>query len=149
MSKIFFILLAVAAGVAVPFQAGINATLEEHVGHPARAAWISFTVGCAAIWIYALVTGQIYLPDRELFRQAPWWAWIGGLLGSFLVVSSLILAQRLSAALLFALMVAGQIGCGLILDHFGMLTYDEQSLSAGRLMGAALVVGGVILIQRS
>src|SRR5690348_1577080 len=42
---LLYLLLAVVAGGALPFQAGINARLAAFVGGPIRASMISFAVG--------------------------------------------------------------------------------------------------------
>ena len=41
------------------------------------------------------------------------------LLGAFLVASTVVLAPRLGAASMIALIVAGQMAASLVLDHFG------------------------------
>ena len=50
-----FLLLAFAAGGALPVQAGVNARLAEWVGGPIRASMISFAVGTAVLFVLALV----------------------------------------------------------------------------------------------
>ena len=50
-----FVILALAAGAALPVQAGINARLATFVGGPLRASMISFAVGTLALALLALV----------------------------------------------------------------------------------------------
>jgi transporter family-2 protein len=50
-----FLLLAVVAGGALPFQAGINAQLATFVGGPIRASAISFAVGTVVLVVVALI----------------------------------------------------------------------------------------------
>ena len=52
---IFFLVLALAAGVLLPVQAGLNAQLRSALGSPIAAAFISFLVGTAALAAVALV----------------------------------------------------------------------------------------------
>jgi len=47
-----------------------------------------------------------------------------------------------------ALMIAGQMVAGLILDHFGLVGYDLKPITLLRLVGTILVIGGVVLIKR-
>ena len=42
---ILFLLLALAAGVLLPVQAGLNAQLRSTLGSPVAAALVSFLVG--------------------------------------------------------------------------------------------------------
>ncbi len=46
---IIFLLLAIAAGVLLPVQAGVNAQLRTALGSPVAAALISFLVGTAGL----------------------------------------------------------------------------------------------------
>jgi bacterial/archaeal transporter family-2 protein len=59
-----------------------------------------------------------------------------------------VLAPRLGAATFVAALVAGQMIMSLVIDQFGWVGFAEHAISPLRLLGAALVVGGVILVQR-
>jgi transporter family-2 protein len=47
-----------------------------------------------------------------------------------------------------AAVVAGQMLTSVLLDQYGWVGYAPHPLTAARLLGMALVIGGVILIQR-
>jgi Putative inner membrane exporter, YdcZ len=53
----------------------------------------------------------------------------------------------LSAATFFALFVAGQMLGSIAFDHFGLSGVPVHPVRAIRIAGAALLVGGVILIR--
>jgi transporter family-2 protein len=44
--------------------------------------------------------------------------------------------------------MAGQLIGSLLMDHYGIVGYSVRSISIERLLGAALLVAGVMLIQR-
>ena len=44
-------------------------------------------------------------------------------------------------------MVAGQLICSLVLDHFGLMNLPQQGLTTGRIIGAAMVFAGVLLVK--
>ena len=140
-----FLLLAVAAGGALPFQAGINARLASFVGGPIRASAISFAVGTIVLVLVALVATRGVVSTGRL-GSVPWWAWLGGAVGAGYVASAVAAAPRLGALNLFAAVIFGQLLCSVVLDHFGVL-YREQSLSAGRISGVILLGAGVILVR--
>uniref|UniRef100_UPI0019D0043D DMT family transporter n=1 Tax=Pseudomonas viridiflava TaxID=33069 RepID=UPI0019D0043D len=48
-----------------------------------------------------------------------------------------------------ALAMAGQILASLLLDHFGLFGLIERQLTTPRVLGALLLIGGVVLIQFS
>lgn len=142
------LLLAAAlfVGILIPVQAGVNAQLKLSVGHPVIAALISFFVGTAALAVVAL--GFRIPLGLHGWSRAPWWHWVGGIIGAAFVGASVVLAQRLGAATFVAVVVAGQMITGLLLDHFGLIGFEQHSISVARVLGGLLVIGGVFLIQR-
>jgi transporter family-2 protein len=140
--------LVIAAGMLMPAQAGINAEFRRFAGHPLWAGLLNFAVGLTVIALAALLW-RLPLPPPGLVAQAPWWAWIGGLCGATLVLSSLIAAPQLGAALLITCLVAGQLLASLVIDHYGWVGYPQRALTLERIVGAALLVVAVWLIQRS
>lgn len=143
---IWFLLLAILTGVALPVQAGVNSQLRGVLGHPVLAATISFFVGTVSLAAYT-VAARLSVPAGALGRTL-WWHWTGGLIGAFFVACAVILAPRLGAATLVAAVVAGQMLASLILDHFGMIGYPRHPMDLWRVTGAVLVMAGVFLIQR-
>jgi bacterial/archaeal transporter family-2 protein len=141
-----YLLFAFVAGVALPFQAGINAQLAEWVDSPVRAAFVSFAGGALALLIVSILIFKP-LPSAARLGDAPWWVWLGGLLGAFYVVGSVVTAPRLGAATLIALVVAGQSLASLVIDHYGWVGFDEHHLSPGRIAGMALLASGVVLVR--
>ncbi len=141
-----YVLFAVVAGAMIPFQAGINAQLSHWVQSPVRAAFVSFVVGTIALLaISALIFKP--LPSMTRMGDAPWWVWIGGLLGAFYVAGSIVAAPRLGAALLIAAVVAGQTAASVLVDEFGWVGFKEHHVSAGRAVGLVLVAAGVAFVR--
>ena len=141
-----FILLAIAAGFCLPTQAGINTQLNLWSRSAILTATISFAVGTIALAAYCLVL-RVPWPAGDSLSRYPWWIWTGGFLGAFLVASTVVLAPRLGAASMIALIVAGQMLASLVLDHYGWLGYQVHPVSALRMLGVALLIAGVVLIR--
>jgi bacterial/archaeal transporter family-2 protein len=144
---IFFLLLALAAGVLLPVQAGLNAQLRSALGSPIAAAFISFLVGTLALATAALLF-RISFPVNRAWAATHPVQWSGGIIGALYVFAAVVLAPKLGAGTLVAAVVAGQMITSLLLDHYGLIGFPIHSLSPLRLMGAALVIAGVVLIQR-
>jgi bacterial/archaeal transporter family-2 protein len=143
-----YLLFALAAGAMLPIQFGINAQLAAWVGSSVRAALISFVVGALALFVVALAVARDW-PAAERVSAAPWWVWIGGALGAFYVLGSIVAAPRLGAVTLFAMILAGQALASLAVDHFGWVGFEEHPVNALRLAGVALLAGGVALVRFS
>jgi len=136
--------LAFAAGVVLVVQVGVNATLRTGLGDPVAAALASFLVGSAALALLLLANGA--WPARSQLLAAPAWAWAGGVLGAFYVVSTIVLGPRLGAAALLSLVILGQLLTSLVVDHYGWLGFPEHPMTLTRLLGALLLFGGVLLV---
>jgi bacterial/archaeal transporter family-2 protein len=141
-----YLLFAFAGGVVLPFQAGINAQLGGWLGSPVRAAFVSFLVGTIVLLVAAAFVFKP-LPTASKLSAAPWWVWIGGVLGAFYVAASIVTAPKLGAAQLVALVVAGQALAGLVVDEFGWVGFEPKHISAARVAGMVLVGAGVALVR--
>lgn len=142
------ILIGLVIGVFLPLQAGVNVRLGQVAGHPAIAALISFSIGTIVLGFVSLGLRPPWPDLLSRLGEAPWWAWMGGVLGANYVLAAIILAPRLGAATLIALTVTGQMVSSIVIDHYGILGYPVHPISIGRIAGAALLVVGMLLIQR-
>ena len=147
MSLLLFV-FAMVAGTLLPTQAGINAQLAKNLGHPLLAASVSFALGTFALLLFTWAF-QIPLPEIGRATQAPWYFWLGGLLGVIYLTATIILAPLLGAATMIGLIVAGQMLASIALDHFGLFGYPVHPLGFWRAVGAIFLIVGVATIQRS
>jgi bacterial/archaeal transporter family-2 protein len=145
--RTFFMLLAVLAGAALPIQASINAEFAARGATPLWAAGISAALTALTLAAVASLFLRIPAPSPALFTKIPPWLWCGGFLGVIVLGVMSSVPQRIGAATMIVCFIAGQVICSMVLDHFGALGLPQQSISAGRLMGAAMIVGGVTLVR--
>lgn len=141
------VLLVLAAGGMISLQAPTNAMLARAGGSPVLAALISFAVGTLALLFVWLGSGN--RPAPASFAGLPWYAWIGGMYGAVYVAVAAYAAPKIGLASLITIGIAGQIATALLLDHLGALGLPREPISVGRILGAVLVVAGVILVRRS
>jgi transporter family-2 protein len=145
MQALLPILFAIVAGLGVAVQSPSNAMLARSSGSVWFAATVSFLGGTSlllAIWL---------LYDRTpiaAIRQAPPWAWIGGLYGVVFVAAVAWATPRIGLAVTLTVTIAAQLTMAVVVDHFGWLGVREQPVSLTRLAGLALVVAGVALVRR-
>jgi transporter family-2 protein len=146
MHSLFSLVLAFVAGACAPTQAGINSQLRQWTGDAAFTAFVSFFVGTACLLVWVLVR-RVEWPDPASVGAVPWWQWTGGLLGAYLVSMTIILAPKLGATTLMAVLVTGQLVTGLILDHYGLIGYPVREINVLRLAGVILLFAGVMLVR--
>ncbi len=142
-----YLLVCLVAGALMPLQAGVNAQLARWVGHPVTASLVSFAVGTLALFAYAAGT-RPQLPTLSALASAPWWVWVGGLFGAVFVTAAAAFAPRLGAATFISITIAGQVLVSILLDHFGVVGFAARPVTALRLLGALLLVAGVLLIRK-
>lgn len=141
-----WMLIVFFAGALIPVQTGINATLGRAAGGPLWGAMANFAVGGTALALL-LVVLRAPLPSFAALASAPGWAWLGGLLGATWIAATTAAAPKLGAAALIALIIAGQTCASLVMDANGLLGFPVQELTAMRVLGAFLLVAGVVLIR--
>jgi transporter family-2 protein len=139
-------LMAALVGAGLTVQVGMNATVRSFIGSPVLAAIVNFVVGLAALVLVAVASGARWTPGAT--TAVPAWAWFGGLLGAAYVAATTVLGPRLGAAALLALTLAGQMAAALVVDHYGALGFPQSPVTPARLLGAALLLAGVLLIMR-
>ena len=140
-------LSALLAGMVLPLQAVINGRLSKEIGSPVLASFVSFFVGTVCLGLYCLAT-RVALPSAQSPGRLPPWLWMGGMIGALYMVGVVSLVPRLGVSVTMGLVIAGQIVLAACLDHFGLLGLHTHPLNAGRLLGIALLIAGVILVKR-
>ncbi len=140
-------LLALAAGMCIPVQAGLNAQLGAKLGSSQAAAFVSFVVGSSCLAAYLAMVG-ISLPLSRAWANTPAYVWLGGVLGAFFVSSTIFLAPRLGALTMLGLVILGQMVVSIAVDHYGLLGYPVREASPARMLGVVLLVAGVVLTHR-
>ena len=146
MQAWFLYLLALGAGISVSVQQVLNGNLRSALSSPAWAGFVSYLGGLLTMAV-VLAALREPVPSLKLVTATPWWAWSGGILGGVFILLMILLLPSLGAATLLALVVAGQMLAGITMDHFGVFGLTPHPVSVSRLIGIALVIGGVLLIK--
>lgn len=140
---------AMAVGAVIPAQTAVNSRLRAHIGAPIPAAFISFLIAflCAAALalIFAATTG----PGINLSQAfgEPWWVWIGGLMGVIFITGNVILFPKIGSVETVVLPILGQVIMALVIDNFGLFGAVRSDVSALRVLGALVVVSGIVLVH--
>ncbi len=146
MKEILFPILAAGAGACIAVQATANSNTGLKLASPAWATFFSIC-GTMLTAIVAMLILRPAWPTSEMFQSTRWWNWIGGPLGVLFVLAGATLVKDLGAATYLALVVGGQLLGSLLLDHFAVMGLPESPLSWGKVIGALMVVSGVVCIK--
>ena len=139
--------LTVAAGVSVLVQQALNANLRAELNSAAWSGFVSYFLGVLCMIALAIALRDP-LPSAATMARVPLWAWSGGIFGAIFIALSIVTIPKLGGAAYIALLVAGQMIAALAVDHFGWLGIPERHIDVPRMLGVALLVGGVVLIRR-
>jgi transporter family-2 protein len=141
---VWIALLAImAGGAAIAVQAPINARLAAHVGDSFATAAISFGVGFVILAAIAIARGAV--PPFAALSGVPWWAWIGGAMGTIYVASALWAVHVLGVVTMVAALILGQLLAALALDATGAFGLAVRDITLTRIGAVGLVAAGLVL----
>ena len=142
------LLVALAVGGLIPIQTAANSRLRMSVGNkPVMPALISFS----SALFFAVVATTVLRgnPMPQFSADVPWWGWLGGVMGVCFVLGNILLFPRLGALETVVLPILGQVVMGLLVDRFGLLGAPAMPVSWMRVLGAAVVFAGIVVVLRS
>ena len=147
---IIAVVASVISGVLVALQSRINGEFGLALGNGFLAALLSFSIGLAILGIVLAVRakgreGLVTVIRAIRAGEVPWWAVVGGAGGAFLVLTQGLSAGVLGVALFTIAVVTGQTLGALVIDTRGWFGAPRVKLNAWRIVGALLVLTGVVV----
>ena len=143
MSPWLVVVMMVAGGAMMSFQAPINAALRNHVGI-FESSLISFSVGTLALIAVVLLAGKGNLGN---VRQVSWWHLLGGLIGAVFVTATLIAAPKIGVTGMIVATLAGNMVAALLIDRYGWVGITPKPVDLPRIAGVVLMAISVFLIN--
>jgi transporter family-2 protein len=143
----FATFLAVIAGLAGSVQVAVMTRLGDRVGVFAALAWA--TILTALLAVGALVAAKQSVGGIAHAARQPVWLWTGALLSLLIVFTITYSGSRLGIVATVAILIAGQLAMGALIDRFGLFGVDRVPLAWPRLLGIALLaVGAALTLKR-
>lgn len=169
VSDAIWIVIVVALGVTQALQIALLGAMNRARG-PAEAAYISILgtlaglslalairgiVGSRPILPHPLdhpaVTGGVALLTGTLLtlalRGLPWGYAVTGLTAVPYLLAASFLAPKIGVGLFLGALIAGQLGGGVLLDHFAVLGTTTRPIDAVRVLGVVALLAGVVLVR--
>ena len=140
-------LFIIVGGVLQAMGSAMNAQLYKSLINPWLASLVSFSL-IVAFFLAAFAVLHKPLPSMEQVIQMPWWAPLAGVIGAVAVYAGLVLVGKVGAGPYTGLNVTAALLASIAIDHFGLLNVEVHRAHPMRLLGAALMVGGVSLIAK-
>lgn len=137
--------IILVCGALQAFGPPMNGALRNALSNPWLASIVSFLPIVAFLGVVLFCLPRP-LPTAEGVSNMPWWAPLGGLVGAFAVVAGLLFVNKVGAGAFGGLTITANILMSLVIDHFGLFGIEQHSLGLWRILGGAMMVGGVALI---
>ena len=136
-------LYAVIAGAAMSIQGVMNTRMGDKAGVLETNAYVQLT-GFVLALIIALFFGK---GDIRQMPQAPWYAWLGGVLAPVITVTVMLSIGSLSPTVAISTILLSQLTVAAVIDATGFLGAERMPFTWQKLLGVALMVGGVLLMK--
>ena len=134
--------LAVLVGALLPVQFALNSALTGFTHSPTATASVSYGVGLLALLLGLALVHRGRIPLHRL-QGAPYWSFLGGVVGSAYVIGSVVLTRLLGTGLAVSLVIAAQVVAGLALDHFGAFGTLRRPMNRTRTLALVLVLAAL------
>jgi transporter family-2 protein len=127
-------------------QQVLVANLRSAIGSASWAVLISYIGGTFTMIAIVAIVREPWVAGAGVAKSSLA-SWGAGAFGVLYVMLAIALIPKLGAATVVALLVAGQLIASLAFDHFGLLGVPRQPADLQRVLGALMLLGGVVLIR--
>ena len=139
-----YLIIALAAGVALATQSAINTQLAKAMsGEAVIATFISFAVGTLVLFFIAWVKTDLW-GNLSTVPSQPWWKLIGGILGAVVVFTTVLLAPKLGITAMLFFIIVGQFITAATIDHFGLIGMPIREVNITKFIGLIIVAFGLV-----
>lgn len=132
-------------GVLLPLVARMNETLARTIGSLPGAVGVHAFGALFGIVCVLPFCGPGWAPA---LATVPWWGFLGGVLGTGMVVLANTSIGALGTAGFIAVSVAAQLVTSAAFDHFGIAGSALHPLTAMRAVGIGLLAIGAVMVVK-
>ncbi|BAF58274.1 MAG: DMT family transporter [Pelotomaculum sp.] len=144
--KLLPLAIAALSGIAMAVQGSLNSALGKVVG-----LWeTTFIVHVTGLVLVSLLLLVCRDGDGSLANvfQAPWYTFLGGVLGVMIVYAVIRSMPRVGVAPATTAIILGQVFTAGLVDHFGLFGMNKIPFSLYNVLGTLLMAGGAWLILK-
>ncbi len=137
------LILAGLSGLLMALQGSLNSALGKTIGL-LEATFVVHVLGSLTgllLLLFGLGQGE-----WQKFRSAPWYTYLGGLLGVAIVYLVVVSISQVGVAWATTAIIVGQVTTAAVVDFFGWFGLEPVPLSLGKGLGLLLMAGGAWLL---
>ena len=144
------VLVVAIAGTLAGMQIPINSLLSSRIGS-LEGAFVVHAVGTvfagAGLLLFSLGATSSS-GGLAAWRNAPWYAFLGGIFGVLLVTALNFATPKLGVSATIVIFLVAQLIIGAIIGHFGWLESPVKPIDLAKLIGFALLIAGAWLVVK-
>ncbi len=138
------LILALVSGVLMAVQGSVNTALSKAVG-----LWeATFVVHATGTLVLLIVLFLLRIGRGDLggLSQAPWYSYLGGIIGVFIIYLVAASIPSVGVANATTAIIVGQVLTAVIIDHFGVFGLERLPCGWNQIAGLALLAVGARLL---
>lgn len=132
-----YILFAVLCGVTNVLSRSVNFVLSDKIGRY-QSTLFNYIFGLSGSLLLLLISGETFKLFTSASYSAPWFVYMGGILGVAVVTLLSFLSSKISSFYLTIILFVGQLFTGIIIDAL-----STGKISFYQILGGVLVVLGL------
>jgi len=141
--SIVSLVLAALSGIFMAIQGALNTVLSKVIGL-LEATFLVHVIGTFAGFI--LLVFGLGQGDWHQISRAPWYAYLGGILGLAIVYLVATAIAKVGAAPATTAIILGQVSTAALVDHFGWFGLEPISFNIWKGVGIILMAAGAWLL---
>lgn len=144
--KLLALLIAAVAGVTMAVQGTLNAALGKVVGL-LEATMVVHLVGLvfATLLVVSLRMDNL---SWHKFTQAPWYTYLGGILGVAIIYGVIRSIPKVGVAPATTAIILGQVFTAGLIDHLGLFGMRQIPFGWFKIIGIGLMATGAWLLLK-
>ncbi|MEW6448864.1 MAG: DMT family transporter [Bacillota bacterium] len=147
MANILCMALTVLLGLTAVLQGAFNATLLRVSSLPFVLMVTNGTAFLLSSLIFLFWTIRIG-PDARLSGPVPWYAWLGGVVGVYIIAAVAYLIPRFGFTWTFSVVIAVQLIASILSDYFGLWQKPPVPVSSYRIIATLLIIAAAWLVGK-
>jgi len=140
-------LAAVLSGCLSAVVGAILASLGQVIGSAIQATTVLFAIATAVIIVFCCINGSVIKVRKAFTTNAPWWIWMGGILGAIIVYGNAWLIPMIGVSVFMMALLIGQLLLSLLMERNGWLGAPKKHISWIQYVGILIMLMGVFLIK--
>lgn len=147
LRQVLWQLAAVLSGCLSAVVGAILASLGQVIGSAIQATTVLFAIATVVMIVYCCLGGSIVKTRKAFTTSAPWWIWMGGILGAVIVYGNAWLIPLIGVSAFMMALLIGQLLLSLLMERHGWLGAPKKHISWTQYAGIIIMLAGVFMIK--